>query len=76
MNLGSHEFKFYVISTILILIDRRAIEEGCLDGKRVIQIGLRGSGYSTSDYDWAKQQVKQVYFTSLFRKFSSEELTH
>ncbi|XP_076096746.1 guanidinobutyrase-like [Mytilus galloprovincialis] len=35
---------------------RRAIEEGCLDGKRVIQIGLRGSGYSTSDYDWAKQQ--------------------
>jgi arginase family enzyme len=39
-------------------IFRRAVEEGCLEGKRVIQIGLRGSGYSTTDYDWAKQQVK------------------
>ncbi|XP_046553280.1 agmatinase, mitochondrial-like [Haliotis rubra] len=35
---------------------RRAVEEGCLDCSRVIQIGLRGSGYSVSDYDWARNQ--------------------
>lgn len=36
---------------------RRAMEEGCLDGHRVIQIGLRGSNYSLDDYEWGKQQV-------------------
>ena len=36
---------------------RRAMEEGCLVGNKVIQIGLRGSGYSFEDFDWAKQQV-------------------
>lgn len=36
---------------------RRAVEEGCLDPHRVIQIGLRGSTYSVEDYDWARNQV-------------------
>lgn len=35
---------------------RRAVEDGCLDPNRVIQIGLRGSNYSVEDYDWAKSQ--------------------
>ncbi|KAL5004443.1 hypothetical protein ScPMuIL_017899 [Solemya velum] len=35
---------------------RRALEDGCLDCDRVIQIGLRGSGYSIDDYGWGKQQ--------------------
>ncbi|XP_041375990.1 agmatinase, mitochondrial-like [Gigantopelta aegis] len=35
---------------------RRAVEDGCLDTNRVIQIGLRGSGYSPFDYDWARKQ--------------------
>ncbi|KAK3589687.1 hypothetical protein CHS0354_015194 [Potamilus streckersoni] len=35
---------------------RRAFEEGCLDGARVIQIGLRGPCYSLQDYDWGKKQ--------------------
>ena len=35
---------------------RRAIEEGILDPKRIIQIGIRGSLYSASDLDWAHQQ--------------------
>lgn len=48
------------LDNIFIFIFRRAVEEGYLDGKRVIQIGLRGSGYSTTDYDWAKQQVNTM----------------
>ncbi|XP_060573590.1 guanidinobutyrase-like [Ruditapes philippinarum] len=35
---------------------RRAFEEGCLVGNKVIQIGLRGSNYHLTDYDWGKQQ--------------------
>lgn len=37
---------------------RRAVEDGCLDPHRVIQIGLRGSNYTVEDYDWARKQVK------------------
>ena len=33
---------------------RRAVEEGLLDPRRVIQIGLRGSMYDTEDRDFAK----------------------
>ena len=36
---------------------RCAVEEGLLDCKRVVQIGLRGSGYSPTDYEWARKQV-------------------
>ncbi|XP_052216555.1 guanidinobutyrase-like [Dreissena polymorpha] len=35
---------------------RRAMEEGCLVGNKVIQIGLRGSGYGLDDYEWGKSQ--------------------
>ncbi|MBS7791933.1 agmatinase [Roseococcus sp. SDR] len=34
---------------------RRAIEEGLLDPKRVVQIGIRGSLYSAEDMDWARE---------------------
>ncbi len=34
---------------------RRAVEEGLLDPKRVIQIGLRGTMYSNDDYAWARE---------------------
>ncbi|CAH1244902.1 AGMAT [Branchiostoma lanceolatum] len=37
---------------------RRAVEEGLLDCQRVIQIGLRGTGYSDDDYGWSRQQDK------------------
>lgn len=33
---------------------RRAVEEGLLDPKKVVQIGLRGSMYDTEDRDFAK----------------------
>ncbi len=32
---------------------RRAIEEGLMDGNRVAQIGLRGTGYTAEDFDWS-----------------------
>ncbi|KAI8775841.1 guanidinobutyrase [Biomphalaria glabrata] len=35
---------------------RRAIEEGCLDCQRSVQIGLRGTGYSVDDYKWVADQ--------------------
>lgn len=35
---------------------RRAVEEGLLQGHKVWQIGLRGSGYSAEDFDWPRQQ--------------------
>ena len=39
---------------------RRAVEEGLLDCKRVIQIGLRGTGYTGNDYQWPEDQVDSV----------------
>ena len=39
---------------------RRAIEEGLLDPKRVVQIGIRGSIYSTDDEAWTAAQGIRV----------------
>lgn len=39
---------------------RRAVEEGILDPKRIIQIGIRGSMYSVNDLDWAHEQGIRV----------------
>ncbi|XP_059170607.1 guanidinobutyrase-like [Physella acuta] len=39
---------------------RRAIEEGCIDCKSSIQIGLRGTGYSVDDYKWVADQGVRV----------------
>lgn len=35
---------------------RRAVEEGLLQGDRVFQIGLRGTGYAADDFDWPRRQ--------------------
>ena len=35
---------------------RRAVEEGLLQGNKVWQIGLRGTGYGRDDFDWPRQQ--------------------
>jgi agmatinase len=35
---------------------RRAVEEGIVDPKRVVQLGLRGSLYSPTELDWAQEQ--------------------
>ena len=39
---------------------RRAVEEGLLDCGRVVQIGLRGTGYSNADFDWPREQGFRV----------------
>ncbi|KAF7660495.1 hypothetical protein LDENG_00281450 [Lucifuga dentata] len=50
---------------------RRCVEEGLLDCKRVVQIGLRGSGYSPDSYEWSRTQgfrvvqVEECSFKSL-----------
>ena len=44
---------------------RRAVEEGLIDPHRVIQIGLRGGGYSNDDYDWPQEQVRKNIYSYL-----------
>ena len=39
---------------------RRAVEEGLLDTARVVQIGLRGTGYADDDFDWPRRQGFRV----------------
>jgi guanidinobutyrase len=39
---------------------RRAVEEGLVDPRRVVQIGLRGTGYAADDFDWPRQQGFRV----------------
>ena len=48
---------------------RRAIEQGFLDPKRTIQIGIRGVKYETTDFDWALDQgVRIVEIEELFER--------
>jgi len=47
---------------------RRAVEEGLLDTSRVVQIGLRGTGYADDDFDWPRSQG--------FRVVTAEECWH
>lgn len=50
---------------------RRAVEEGLLDCPRVVQVGLRGTGYTAEDFDWSRQQgfrvvpVEECWYRSL-----------
>ncbi|MEM7171923.1 MAG: agmatinase [Pseudomonadota bacterium] len=39
---------------------RRLVEEGCVEPKRVVQIGLRTTGYAADDFDWSRQQGIRV----------------
>lgn len=39
---------------------RRMVEEGIVDAKRVVQIGLRTTGYSADDFDWSRDQGYRV----------------
>lgn len=47
---------------------RRAVEEGLIDPNRTYQIGLRGTGYTAEDFDWAREQG--------FSVTQAEELWH
>jgi guanidinobutyrase len=39
---------------------RRAIEENLVDPKRMVQIGLRATGYEADDFDWPRRQGVRV----------------
>lgn len=39
---------------------RRAVEEGLIDPKRAVQIGLRATGYGSDDFDWSREQGMRV----------------
>lgn len=41
-------------------IFRRALEEGLVDPNKMVQIGLRATGYAADDFDWAREQGVQV----------------
>jgi len=41
-------------------IFRRAIEEGLVNANKMVQIGLRTTGYSADDFDWAREQGARV----------------
>ena len=45
---------------------RRAIEEGLIDPKRTIQVGIRGSIYEPGEHDWARQQGIRVLYMEEF----------
>jgi len=47
---------------------RRAVEEGLIDPHRTWQIGLRGTGYTAGDFDWARDRG--------FTVVQAEELWH
>jgi len=44
------------------------VEEGLLDCDRVVQIGVRGTGYAADDFDWSREQG--------FRVVQAEECWH
>jgi len=39
---------------------RRAVEDGLLAPSRVVQIGVRGTGYAADDFDWSREQGFRV----------------
>jgi len=48
---------------------RRAIEEGCVDCARSVQIGLRGTGNTPNDYKWVQDQgVRTVLASECWHK--------
>ncbi|KAK7480470.1 hypothetical protein BaRGS_00028287 [Batillaria attramentaria] len=60
---GDHTITYPILQAMKIAHGtpfRRAAEEGCLDCNRAIQIGLRGTIYTTADYQWARDQGFRV----------------
>lgn len=48
---------------------RRAIEEGLLDPRRMVQIGIRGSVYDPDEHAWAKAQgIRIIYMEEFVRR--------
>ena len=52
---------------------RRAVEEGLLDPRRTVQIGIRGSIYSADDMEFAEQAGMRVIYMEEFTKLGVEQ---
>jgi guanidinopropionase len=53
---------------------RRAVEEGLLDPKRTVQIGIRGSIYSADDMAFAEESGMRVIYMEEFAKLGVEKV--
>jgi guanidinopropionase len=53
---------------------RRAVEEGLLDPKRMVQVGIRGSVYDASDLDFARANGIRVIFIEEFVRRGIEDV--
>lgn len=53
---------------------RRAVEEGLLDPKRVVQIGIRGSIYSADDMAFAESSGMRVIYMEEFARIGPEKV--
>jgi guanidinopropionase len=51
---------------------RRAIEEGLLNPKKVVQIGIRGSIYEPGEHRWAKDQGIRIIYIEEFAARGAE----
>lgn len=47
---------------------RRAIEEGLIDPRHVVQVGIRGSVYEPGEHDWARAQGIRIIYMEEFAK--------
>ena len=53
---------------------RRAVEEGLLDPKRTVQVGIRGSIYAPDDMDFAENAGMRVIYMEEFTKLGAEKV--
>lgn len=52
---------------------RRAVEEGLLEPKRMVQIGIRGSIYETDEHAWAVEQgIRIIYMEEFTRRGAAD----
>ena len=55
---------------------RRAVEEGLVDPKRFVQVGIRGTAYNTEDIDWGLSQgIRIIRIEELFERGIPDVMT-
>ncbi|WP_170517222.1 agmatinase [Ruegeria atlantica] len=55
---------------------RRAIEEGLVDPKRFVQVGIRGTAYNTEDIEWGEAQgIRIIRIEELFDRGIDDVMT-
>ncbi|WP_287884374.1 MULTISPECIES: agmatinase [Paracoccus] len=53
---------------------RRAIEEGILDPRRMVQIGIRGSVYAADEHQWARDQGVRIIHIEEFARRGPDDV--